>query len=59
VIGDDGWGKESRELEPTVAVWSDEHGDLDALVPQSGDAAGPLSFDLCSSLEFQAELDEE
>src|SRR3954471_24841560 len=29
VIGDDWRSEESRKLEPTVAVWGDEHGDLD------------------------------
>ena len=58
MIGDDGWGKESRKLEPTVTVWSDHHGDLDLLIPQSGDAPGPLAFDRASPFELEAELDE-
>ena len=57
-ISDDGRGEESRELEPTVAVWGDQHGDLDALVSQSGDAPGPLSFDRGSPFKLQAYLRE-
>src|SRR5215207_10125417 len=59
VVGDDGRGEESRKLEPTVAVWGDQHGDLDALGPQSGDAPGPVAFDRGSAFEFQAKLGEE
>jgi hypothetical protein len=58
VIGNDGRGKESRKLEATVTVWSDQHGDLDVLMPQSGDAPSPLSFDRGSPFESQAKLDE-
>src|ERR1051325_1846005 len=58
VVGDDGWVKESRKFEPAVAIWSDHHGDLDALRLQSCDAASPLSFDDGSPLQFQAELGE-
>ena len=59
MIGDDGRREESRKLEPTVAVGGDQHGDLDALGPQPGDAPGPLSFDHGSPFEFQAKLGEE
>ncbi len=59
MIGDDGRGEESRKLEPTVAVRGDQHGDLYVLVPQPGDAPGPLSFDRGSPFELEAELDEE
>jgi hypothetical protein len=59
VIGDDGRSKESRQLEPTMSVRGDQHGDLDALVPQTGDASGPFAFDHGSPLELQAELGEE
>jgi hypothetical protein len=59
VIGDNGWCEKSRKLEPTVAVRGDHHGDLDTLLPQSGDAPGPLTFDRRSPFELQAELDEE
>ncbi len=59
VIGDDGRGEESRKLEPAMAVRGDEHGDLDVLIPQPGDAPSPLSLDGGSPFEFQAELDEE
>src|SRR5690349_6259206 len=59
MIGDDGRAKESRKLEPTMTVWSNHHGDLDALLSQSGDAPSPLSFDGGSSFEFQTKLLEE
>jgi hypothetical protein len=59
VISNDRWCKESRKLEPTVAVWNDQHGDLDALVFQSGDAPGPLSFDHGATFELDAEFGEE
>ena len=58
VIGDHGRGEESRKLEPTVAVWSDQHGDLDVLRAQPRDASGPLSFDRGSPFESEAKLDE-
>src|SRR5262249_15698839 len=58
VIGDCGWREESRKLEPTVAVRGDQHGDLDALGPQSGDTPGPLAFDHGSAFEAQPELGE-
>src|SRR6185369_15348289 len=45
VIGCDGGGVEARELEAAVAVGGAQHGDLDALVAHSGDAAGPFAFD--------------
>jgi hypothetical protein len=41
-----------------VAVRGDHHGDLDALVAQSGDAPGPFSFDRSSPFELQAQLGE-
>jgi hypothetical protein len=59
VIGDDWRGEESRKLEPTVAVWGDQHRNLHALGPQPGDAPSPLPFDGGSPFEPQAELDEE
>src|SRR5436190_550862 len=59
VIGDDGRREESRELEPTVAVRGDHHGDLDALGRQPRDAPGPLSLDRGSPFELQAKLGEE
>ena len=58
VIGDHGRGDESRKLEPTVAVWRDQHGNLDVLLTQPGDAPGPLSFNRGAAFESQAELDE-
>src|SRR5947208_531661 len=56
VIGDYRRREESRELEPTVAVWSNQHGDLDALVYQSGDASGPVAFYHGATFELQADL---
>jgi hypothetical protein len=41
-----------------VAVGSDHHGDLDALITQSGDASGPFSFNHGSPLKCQAKLGE-
>jgi hypothetical protein len=41
-----------------VAVRRAHHGDLDALVAQSGDAPGPVSFDHGSPFEFEAQLGE-
>jgi hypothetical protein len=58
VIGDYRRGEKSRDLEPAVAIWGDHHGDLDALVAQSGDAPGPFSFDCVSPFELQAKLGE-
>jgi predicted metalloprotease len=49
VIGDYGRGEKTRELEAAVAVGRDHHGDLDALITQSGDASGPFSFNHGSS----------
>jgi hypothetical protein len=39
MVGDDRRREKVRELEPAVAVRRSHHGDLDALVAQSGDAA--------------------
>ena len=51
-----GRGEESRELEPAVAVRRAHHGDLYALVAQSGDTPGPFSFDHGSPFELEAKL---
>src|SRR5688572_11410250 len=59
VIGDGRRREEPGNLEPAVAVWGDKHRNLDALVPQSRDAPGPLSFDHGSPFESQAKLGEE
>ena len=59
MIGHDRRGEELRKLEPTVSVRGDQHSDLDVLIPQSGDAPGPFSFDRGSPFELQAKLDEE
>ena len=58
MVGDDGRGEKSRKLEPAVTVRRDHHGDLDVLIPQSGDAPGPLSFDGGSPFQCQAKLGE-
>jgi hypothetical protein len=42
-----------------VAVWGDHHRDLDALIPNSGDAPSPFAFDGGSSFETKAKLGEE
>src|SRR5262245_24906673 len=59
VIGRDGGGVEARELEAAVAVGGAHHGDLDALAAQSGDAAGPFTFDGHPAFEGKAEFGEE
>jgi hypothetical protein len=59
VIGDDRRAEKSRKLEPTVAVRSDQHGNLDMLGAQAGDAPSPLSFDHGSPFESEPKLDEE
>src|SRR5690349_14819375 len=42
-----------------MAIRSDHHGDLDVLVPESGDAPGPLAFDRSAPFKPQAEHGEE
>ncbi len=59
MVGDDGRGEETRELQAAVAVGRDHHGDLDALIAQSGDAPGPFAFDHGAPLNRQAKLGEE
>lgn len=51
--------EKARALEPAVAVGRAQHGDLDALITQTGDAPGPLALDHPSTLELQAESTEE
>jgi hypothetical protein len=58
VIGRDGGGVKSRELEAAVAVGGSHHGDLDALGPHSGDAAGLFAFDWHAAFEGKAESGE-
>ena len=58
MIGNYTRSEKSRDLEPAVAVGGDHHGDLDALVVESGDAAGPFSFDRGPTLELEAQLSE-
>lgn len=45
VVGDHFGFDEARQFQPAVAVGGAHHRDLDALVAQAGDAAGPLDFD--------------
>jgi hypothetical protein len=51
--------RQSRELDPAVAVRRAHHGDLNALVTQSSDAPCPVSFDRGLAFELEAELAEE
>jgi hypothetical protein len=44
MIGNHSRRKESRQLDPTVAVGRTQHGNFDALVVQPGDAPRPLAF---------------
>jgi hypothetical protein len=46
-------------FEPAVAVRRAHHGDLDALIAQSGDTSGPFSFDHAAAFELKAELAKE
>jgi len=55
VIGDNGRVRK-RELKAAVAVGSDHHGDLDALITQSSDTSGPFSFNHRSPFKRQARL---
>ena len=59
VIGDDRWRDKAGEFEPAVAVRRPHHGNLDALVAQSGDTSRPFSFDGVPALEFEAEFAKE
>jgi hypothetical protein len=42
-----------------VAVWRAHHGNLDALIGQSGDTSGPFSFDRGPPFELKAKLAKE
>ena len=59
MIGDHGRRDKPRELDPAVAVRRTHHGDLDALVAQSGDPAGPVPSDHGPPLELEGQLGEE
>src|SRR6476646_9427330 len=59
VIGHHRRREKPRELEPAVTVRCAHHGDLDALVRQSGDPSRPLPCDRGLPLELEAELAEE
>jgi hypothetical protein len=59
VIRDDRRREKARELEPAVAVGCAHHGNLDALIAQSGDTSGPFSFDRRPPFELEAELAKE
>ncbi len=56
MIRDDGWREKAREFEPAVTVGGAHHGNLDALIAQSGDASGPFSFDRGPPFELEADL---
>jgi hypothetical protein len=51
--------EEAGEFEPAVAVWRAHHGNLDALIAQSGDTSSPFSFDRGAPFELEAELAKE
>src|SRR5581483_9619506 len=51
--------EKSRELEAPVAVGRAHHGNLDALIAQSGDTSGPFSFERGPPFQIEAELAKE
>src|SRR5918994_2909733 len=51
--------EKAGELEPAVTVGCAHHGNLDALIAQSGDTSGPFSFDHGPPFELEAELEKE
>jgi hypothetical protein len=51
--------EKAGELEPTVSIRHAHHGNLDALIAQSSDTAGPFSFDRGPPFELEAELEKE
>jgi hypothetical protein len=59
VIRDDTRPDKPGELQPAVAVRRAHHRNLDALIAQSSDTPGPLSFDRGPPFEFEAELTKE
>jgi hypothetical protein len=59
VIGRDCRRVEARKLQTAVAVGGAHHGDFDALVMQSGDAARPIAPDGHAAFEGQAKFGEE
>src|SRR6185503_9472214 len=59
VIRDGGRHEKPGELEPAVSVRRAHHGHLDALIAQSRDTSGPLSFDRALPFEIEAELAKE
>ena len=59
MIRDGGRREKAGELEPAVTVGSAHHGNLDALIAQSGDTSGPFAFDRGPPFELEAELAEE
>jgi hypothetical protein len=56
VILDDLGTEKTGKLEPAMAVGRAQHGDFDALIPESGDASGPFSFDHGPPFERQPEF---
>ena len=59
VIGDDGWMEEAGELDSAMSIGRAQHGDLDALIGETGDTAGPIAFDGGATFELEAESEEE
>ena len=59
MIGCDGWSVEARQLKATVAIGCAQHGDVDTLVAQPGNAARPPTFDRHATFENEAELNKE
>jgi hypothetical protein len=59
VIRNDRRGEKAGELEAAVAVGRTHHGNLDALIAQSGDTSGPISLDRGAAFELEAELAKE
>jgi hypothetical protein len=51
--------RKAGELEPAVTVGGAHHGNLDALIAQSGDPSGPFSFDRSPPFELEADLAKE
>ena len=59
MIRDGGRREKAGELEPAVTVGGAHHGNLDALIAQSGDTSGLFSFDRGPPFELEADLAKE
>jgi hypothetical protein len=59
VVRDDRRREEAGQLETTVPVRRAHHRDLDALIGESGDTAGPLSFDQGPPFKLKTEVSKE